>query len=1086
MKQKAKHIAKKTLKYFLEISATLVALAAICVIGLVIRLSQGPIQLDFLKPFVTETIEKSDLGVTIAFEDSVLQWSEKSTSLQLVLSEIAILNENDLKLGEIKRLGFGLSLRALLDGDLRVRDLVIYQPDLYILRNENGEIHLDFQQEKAEGEEKKEIAQDPKKKKRWNIVTILNQLATPYEKAKKPNFLNYLNSISVVDAKMRLLDLSTQQFWRLPKVEFMFAKIEKGFGGELDFDMESNERVMNFKTQLLYKHADKQDQGEIFWKLDVDRFYLSDFIKRFEQLSFLDGTTLPLSLHSDVHLSDGLKVLGFDIRGKADKGDLQITDVLENKIAIKGFEIDAHYDDAKGVGEITKARLTLNDASFDINASWDLNKVENNIVIQSQFGGFSTQELYNVWPLMAAPGARRWAVESVSNGQVKEGQLELAASLNLADKHGDGFEITNFSGGFDYEGLVVKFLPEMPPVTELNGKASFGLDSLDFGIDFAMINDLVIGGGNVKIHNFDYKEHPIELLDINLSPVSGKVANIAHILDQKPLTIISRVGRDVSDFDGTFKGDMFLSFPLDKDLKMEEVSYKGKAHSDDLYLKNVYQDLILDKGVVDITVDTQELVVKGSAQIDGENITGLSLKEDISGKQTPRTQVAFKGNVKADKISKFVPVLKPYIEGKAAIDFDYQDMREKGQKITIKSDLTDASVNLKQLLNFKKEEGRNLKASLDVHLGQDSALKKISSLNVFSDTSVNIGGDIDFDANGGVTKLDFPTFKLENNDFILKGRKHATVNDRLRIDITGSAIDIAGIFENEDDFDLEKNETNSESDGNETAYEISIKTDKAYAVDGTMFEKFNTYILRDKEKSFKVFELDATMPGEDIAENTVRVRYSPKKLAAFTSDAGGLIERLGIYEDVTGGKMYVRLLPKEDNPNIMEGQLLVKELRAIKAPVIARILDALSFEGISTLFDKNKKGLVFNRIASNVIWDKTPKKEMLKLREGKTKSDSLGLTFDGNYYFTTGKTEINGTIVPVSDVNNFLASIPLLGDIITMGAGSSVFAATYSVNKKPTAEDVEVSVNPVAALAPGFLRTLFFEERFDEDTFNDQ
>ena len=1084
MKQKAKHIAKKAIKYFLEISAGLVALMAICVVGIVLRLSHGPIPLDFFKPFVLETIQKSDFAASITFEESVLQWSEKTTSLQLVLSDISVFNENQLKLGNVKRLGFGISLRALLDGDIRVRDLVIYQPNLYILRNEQGEIHLDLQ---ASGKKQSnDLEKADQQNNKWNLVTVLKGLATPYEQAKKPSLLNYLNSISVVDAEMRLMDMSTQQYWRLPKVNFVFAKIDSGFGGELDFDLESNDRVMNFKTQLLYKLSKEKDKDEIFWGVDVERFYLSDFIKRFDSLSFLEGTTLPLSLHSDVHFSADLKLLNLDMKGKAEKGDLQISDILENKVAIKEFEIEAHYNDEEGIAEIKKANLTLNEALFDVKASWDLNKAQNNVLVTSEFGGFSTKELYNVWPLVAAPGAREWAVSSISEGYVKEGGFKLDATLDLAHKD-QVFEVDDFKGSFDYEGLSVKFLPEMPAVTELNGTADFDLNSLTFGVEFAMINDLVIGGGNVKIHNFDYAQHPIELLDINLSPVSGKISNIVTVLDKEPLNIVSRVNRKISDFDGDFKGDVFLSFPLDKDLKMEEVVYKGRASSQNLTVRNAFQDIVFEQGAVDISVDTKELVIKGQGSVDGEQVKDLYLKEDISGEQTPRTHVAFKSKMKTDKISRFTDVLDPYLSGKAFVEFDYKDNRKSGQKIQLKMDLTESHINLNQLLHYTKKEGESLDSSLVINLDSGGNLQKISSLKLSSKKDkVDVSGDIHFTKEGAVQKIKFPSLKIEENDFSLMGQASDLDPTLLEIDITGNSIDIAGLFENDDDFDIEKKQTEDVAASSSTAYEITIDTKNAYAVDKKLFEDFDAFIMRDKNKSIQVLELDTQVRSTESIVNPLKVRYTPQKLTAYTNDAGGVIERLGIYEDVKGGALYLKLLPKTDVGNVMEGQLLIKDMRAVKAPVIARILDAFSFDGISQLFDKEKKGLLFNRIATNVTWDKTPKKEVLKLREGKTKSESLGLTFDGNYYFTTGKAEINGTIVPVSDVNNFLASIPLIGDIITMGAGDSIFAATYTVLKKPDAKDVEVSVNPVAALAPGFLRTLFFEERFDEDTFNDQ
>ena len=58
-----------------------------------------------------------------------------------------------------------------------------------------------------------------------------------------------------------------------------------------------------------------------------------------------------------------------------------------------------------------------------------------------------------------------------------------------------------------------------------------------------------------------------------------------------------------------------------------------------------------------------------------------------------------------------------------------------------------------------------------------------------------------------------------------------------------------------------------------------------------------------------------------------------------------------------------------------------------------------------------------------------------------------------------------------------------MGDILTLGSTDAIFAATYTVRGKEG--DSDISVNPLSALAPGFLRGLFFESDFDEKDLNE-
>ena len=67
--------------------------------------------------------------------------------------------------------------------------------------------------------------------------------------------------------------------------------------------------------------------------------------------------------------------------------------------------------------------------------------------------------------------------------------------------------------------------------------------------------------------------------------------------------------------------------------------------------------------------------------------------------------------------------------------------------------------------------------------------------------------------------------------------------------------------------------------------------------------------------------------------------------------------------------------------------------------------------------------------------------------------------------------DITGTIVPAYALNSLIGQIPLIGEILTGEKGGGVFAANYSL--RGPLYDPDPSVNPISALAPGFLRKFF-------------
>ena len=95
----------------------------------------------------------------------------------------------------------------------------------------------------------------------------------------------------------------------------------------------------------------------------------------------------------------------------------------------------------------------------------------------------------------------------------------------------------------------------------------------------------------------------------------------------------------------------------------------------------------------------------------------------------------------------------------------------------------------------------------------------------------------------------------------------------------------------------------------------------------------------------------------------------------------------------------------------------------------------------------------------------------LELTDARAFSQSLGLTAKGRLDLDAQTIDLQGTIVPAYFFNALLGNIPLVGKLFSPERGGGVFAASYTL-RGPLA-DPNVSVNPLAALTPGFLRGLF-------------
>jgi len=92
------------------------------------------------------------------------------------------------------------------------------------------------------------------------------------------------------------------------------------------------------------------------------------------------------------------------------------------------------------------------------------------------------------------------------------------------------------------------------------------------------------------------------------------------------------------------------------------------------------------------------------------------------------------------------------------------------------------------------------------------------------------------------------------------------------------------------------------------------------------------------------------------------------------------------------------------------------------------------------------------------------------IKDAQGVGSELGITASGTIDFGNDAIDITGTIVPAYTINSLLGKIPVIGTIFSGEKGGGIFAASYKASG-PVEKPV-MSVNPLSALAPGFLRNL--------------
>ncbi|HEX7007738.1 MAG TPA: AsmA-like C-terminal domain-containing protein, partial [Alphaproteobacteria bacterium] len=222
-----------------------------------------------------------------------------------------------------------------------------------------------------------------------------------------------------------------------------------------------------------------------------------------------------------------------------------------------------------------------------------------------------------------------------------------------------------------------------------------------------------------------------------------------------------------------------------------------------------------------------------------------------------------------------------------------------------------------------------------------------------------------------------------------------------------------------------------------------------------------------RDDRWRRFVLNGTVGDGKSAAVRLVPNGTGQALSVVSADAGATLRALDLFDTVIGGTLDIQGTIADDKPETpLQGVATMTNFRVVKAPVMARILSLASFTGIADVLS-GETGMAFHKASMPFTY----LNEVIGMRDGQAYGSGVGITVSGRFDIRNDRADLRGTLVPAYTLNSLIGRIPVIGPLIVGEKGSGVFAATYSV--RGPLNGPEVSVNPLAALTPGFLRGLF-------------
>ena len=1057
MKKAIRHLSRATI-VALEISGALALFLFFAWLGLLWRLSQGPIELgDFVKGHLESAFHEQLPDFTFQVSSAELTWGGKFTPFEFEMQHVAIARTDKTPVFALERLRVQLSKRSLVFGKIVPRVIHLYGPELRVIRQEDGRFTLNVGEAGAAEQPGAAVPSAPDTEDRAALVRgLLRQL----EERSGLGILDGLHEIDISDAAVRYEDKVENVSYLSQGSDITFARGEAGIvsSAAITLDM-GRDKQAALRATVAYSF----DAARTTARVDFTGIIPSLIAQQSEKLAGLASLDLPFNGSVNLDLDSDFKPASIRFTIGADSGEFNAFHLYETPVPVKSIFARGNFDVKEWHGGLEELKIDLDGPKVIASAELSLEDGGKTVAVNATLTDMPLDKVATYWPPALTPDPRWWVTNHLSKGVANRATLELKAGYDPAAAA--PVTLKHLGGKIDYEGITVNYFPPLTPVKDVAGSAHYDATSFNLDIASGKLEDMTVGKSTIHITGLDKigtGEH--SKIDIAVA-VNGPLKTALKVLDSPPLKYPEMLGIKTGSVGGQADVDVSFKFPIHKGLGLDEVKVRADAKLKEVQIADMVAGQTLTGGPMDLSVDNGSLRVKGQGKIGG-----IPLQFDWTKNFTKQAAVATKVTASlpldAATLLKYGVPKEAAPEGVLPATITYAVAADKSAKLDLEGDLKTFGFAIPQA-GYAKPIGEPGQVLFSLLL-KDGKPVRIAGLDLRAGGAV-AKGDIDLLPAGGIRKASFRQILLGNTDISLQAENLGKEGYDFRVN--GRQFDASFLFRDDGHVN-----TDAEAAKTVTPVRASISVNRVITGKDKALTEVHVNLARNMWNRLDRLQVDAIAGGKPLA-----LQYLPQPdghtLRFEADDAGQALSVLNISSSIRGGKLTVTGHPrKPGGPRDLAGSATLEDFKINDAPVLAKLLNAMSLSGIQQLL--TGEGLSFKKAHVNFIWTdrgaptQVENVRMLRLADGKTSGSSLGLTFEGAIDQWRNIYDLKGTIIPVSDINRLFSIIPVIGAVLTAN-GEGLIAATYTI-KGPKSQP-DVLVNPLSVLAPGILRKVFFE-----------
>ena len=355
-------------------------------------------------------------------------------------------------------------------------------------------------------------------------------------------------------------------------------------------------------------------------------------------------------------------------------------------------------------------------------------------------------------------------------------------------------------------------------------------------------------------------------------------------------------------------------------------------------------------------------------------------------------------------------------------------------------------------LNYKKKEKNEVILNLKGSKNRNNELV-IETFNLNEDENYIKIKDLVFNEKFQISRLD--ELNLEYLDDDKQKNSIRLKRNKKKYFLTGSSFNADNLIEDllsDDDKDTKIIDINSN---------LKIDVKKIFLDSEYYLSNFKGDILIKNKEIYKA-DLIGSFSKNKKLKLTINKDNNNKITTLFVDEAKPIVKRYKFIKGFDEGSLDF-FSSKKSKKSV--SQIKIYDFKLKELPILTKILTLASLQGIADIL--SGEGIRFTEFEMNF----KNEGDLMTIEEIYAIGPAISILMEG-YVEKNKLISLKGTLVPATTINNFIGSLPMLGEILVgKKTGEGVFGVSFKIKGPP--KNLKTSVNPVKTLTPRFItRTL--------------